>query len=367
MRYTLSKSSIRFRSHAVFLLAAFAVNACGGETTPTGPENRSPRWVNAIQGLYAMIDGSWDIQISGAFSDPDGDQLTFSSSTTDPGIATATINGAILTISGTGEGRTTGTLTATDPGGLSDSFDFWIEVRRWFDFLDDPEMPWWVLENADPTYDDDAGLLKIHKTAADKSAHAIYVFARDTVPLTYKDWTIQVPLGAADVGAHPSVVFYTGHERFIAYRLDVGWGLDLGREDDSTGNYVVSIYDSEGDGGPGFYALPEAGGENATIAAANPAGGSNAGGVVDISVTLENRILSGTTPGFSVELDSIEFEGLPSTLTSVALWTNGDVAGQATVWQHIYLAADVHSEGGAAFAPPLVDRRILGSLRPPGR
>ena len=53
------------------------------------------------------------------FSDPDGDALTFSASSSNTGVATTQIAGSLLTIAGIAPGDATVTVSATDPGDLS--------------------------------------------------------------------------------------------------------------------------------------------------------------------------------------------------------------------------------------------------------
>ena len=53
------------------------------------------------------------------FSDPDGDALTFSASSSSTDVATTQIAGSLLTIAGVAPGDATVTATATDPGDLS--------------------------------------------------------------------------------------------------------------------------------------------------------------------------------------------------------------------------------------------------------
>ena len=57
--------------------------------------------------------------VSGYFQDPNGDPLTYSATTEDPDIATASASGARVTITGVSVGQTILTVTATDPGNLS--------------------------------------------------------------------------------------------------------------------------------------------------------------------------------------------------------------------------------------------------------
>ncbi|WP_420637166.1 Ig-like domain-containing protein [Candidatus Palauibacter sp.] len=58
--------------------------------------------------------GTLNVDVSGYFSDADGDELTYMASSSNADVATATIDGATVTISGVGGGRAVITVTASD-------------------------------------------------------------------------------------------------------------------------------------------------------------------------------------------------------------------------------------------------------------
>ena len=94
------------------------------------PTDGAPRPIGYItdQGLYEGDEYSLDV--SGYFTDPDGDPLTFAASSSDPGAATATAAAADVTVSAISAGRATVTVTATDPGGLYATQAFSVLVRQ---------------------------------------------------------------------------------------------------------------------------------------------------------------------------------------------------------------------------------------------
>ena len=69
------------------------------------------------------------VDVSGNFSDPDGDELTFTAASDDTGVATVTVDGTDVTVVGVAPGSASVSVTATDPGGLSamDAFDVTVE------------------------------------------------------------------------------------------------------------------------------------------------------------------------------------------------------------------------------------------------
>ena len=62
------------------------------------------------------------------FTDPDGDPLTYSASSSDPAVATATVQGTLLTIQAVSSGAAAVTATATDPHGASATQSFEVMV-----------------------------------------------------------------------------------------------------------------------------------------------------------------------------------------------------------------------------------------------
>ena len=68
------------------------------------------------------------INLSNVFSDPDGDVLSYEAVSSDTDIATATVSGNNLTVTATGKGETTITVTAEDPGGLEVDDEFEVRV-----------------------------------------------------------------------------------------------------------------------------------------------------------------------------------------------------------------------------------------------
>ena len=83
-------------------------------TTPGNPTYAGVASLSVAVGLEVPID------LSAAFSDPDGDTLTFSDdASSDTAVATVALSGSTLTITAVAAGTSTISVTATDPGGLS--------------------------------------------------------------------------------------------------------------------------------------------------------------------------------------------------------------------------------------------------------
>lgn len=88
------------------------------------PQNRAPEAPDSIPAHDLVVDSAIVLDVSAYFIDPDGDELMYSAETSDAAVATASVDGAVVTTSGVSAGEegvqmVTLTVTATDPGGLS--------------------------------------------------------------------------------------------------------------------------------------------------------------------------------------------------------------------------------------------------------
>ena len=90
--------------------------------------NRAPTAVNSISDLDLFIGDTVEIELSGYFSDPDGDMLTYTAETAHANVATVTVSGSSATVAGISQGNATITVTATDAGGLGAWQAFEVEV-----------------------------------------------------------------------------------------------------------------------------------------------------------------------------------------------------------------------------------------------
>ena len=67
--------------------------------------------------------------VSPYFSDPDGDVLAYTATSSNTGLATASVSGSTVTVTGVAEGSATITVTATDPAGLSATQSFDVTIQ----------------------------------------------------------------------------------------------------------------------------------------------------------------------------------------------------------------------------------------------
>ena len=87
------------------------------------------------------LHGALTVDVSPAFADPDGDPLSYASSSSSPGVVAVSATGARVTLTAVGEGAATVRVTATDLGGLSAAQSFGVVVAARAPFTDAPIVP----------------------------------------------------------------------------------------------------------------------------------------------------------------------------------------------------------------------------------
>ena len=90
--------------------------------------NRAPRAVGTIGSLTVVAGETQTTDVSGNFTEPDGQALSYNASSSDTDVATATASGSTITVTAVGRGMATVTVTATDPGGESATQSFQVTV-----------------------------------------------------------------------------------------------------------------------------------------------------------------------------------------------------------------------------------------------
>ena len=99
-------------------LVVFGVMAC---------EEPQPPWAcGAIQ--QVTVNAGETSTPTACFNDPNGDMLTYSATSTNPGVATASISGTTVNVSGVAPGNASVVVTATDPGGLQGQWSIQVTV-----------------------------------------------------------------------------------------------------------------------------------------------------------------------------------------------------------------------------------------------
>ena len=107
-------------------VAASCLAACGTE-----PVNRAPEVQRPIPDqTLTRGEGAATVDVANNFTDPDGDALTYTVSSTDSGVAAVSVSGSIVTVRPVATRTATATVTvrAQDPGGLAASLSFTVRV-----------------------------------------------------------------------------------------------------------------------------------------------------------------------------------------------------------------------------------------------
>ena len=108
-----------------------SVSANVGVTVMAPLPNRPPEPVGQIEPLVLVEGGpTVEVDISGAFNDPDGDELKFAVESSDDQVATAILSGVMVTIVPVSAGSADITVTAADPDGLSAAQTFEVTVEE---------------------------------------------------------------------------------------------------------------------------------------------------------------------------------------------------------------------------------------------
>ena len=127
---------------ALLILAAVAavvVHSCGGEDAPVAPPqptNRPPVATGTIPAARMLVGDTMTVILTGYFSDPDNDRLTYTATVSNSSIATATVSGNFLTVTGLASGGAVVTVTARDPGGLSAEQQMGVDVDDRFGYVE---------------------------------------------------------------------------------------------------------------------------------------------------------------------------------------------------------------------------------------
>ena len=102
--------------------------------------NQAPEAVGTLPNVQLPdVDATREVDVSGAFTDPDDDALTYTASSSSPQVVTVSAVGSRVTLTAVGEGAAAIRVTATDPGGLSAWQSFRVLVTA--PFTDDPIRP----------------------------------------------------------------------------------------------------------------------------------------------------------------------------------------------------------------------------------
>ena len=104
-------------------------NMSAAQTFTVTVANRSPVAVRTLSPLSLRVStGARSVEVSNAFSDPDGDALTYGALSSAPSVATVAVTGSIVEVTPVSAGTATITVTATDVDGSNTSATQTFEV-----------------------------------------------------------------------------------------------------------------------------------------------------------------------------------------------------------------------------------------------
>ena len=109
-----------------FLVAGTA--SCG--EAGTEPDlNGAPQPVGSILSRTIVEGESAQVNAASHFSDPDGDPLTYTATSSNSGVASTSVAGGVVTVTGVAPGSASVTVTARDPSGLTANQSFQVTVE----------------------------------------------------------------------------------------------------------------------------------------------------------------------------------------------------------------------------------------------
>ena len=94
-------------------------------------ENRPPVSVGRLPAVLVRVSARvWRVSLSGAFEDPDGDDLTYEATSSDESVATVSVSESTVEVTPVSAGEATVTVTAADGGGLEAEQEFAVTVAN---------------------------------------------------------------------------------------------------------------------------------------------------------------------------------------------------------------------------------------------
>ncbi|MCE2398830.1 MAG: Ig-like domain-containing protein, partial [Gemmatimonadetes bacterium] len=100
--------------------------------------NRAPLAGDPIPEMEVFVGDAAEVDVSEHFSDPDGDALVYSASSSNGNVARVSVSGATVRVEAAAQGSATVTVTATDPEGLSAESSFEVTVPNRVPLAGDP-------------------------------------------------------------------------------------------------------------------------------------------------------------------------------------------------------------------------------------
>ena len=169
--------------------------------------NRAPDATGTIPAVELPVDETETVDVSQYFTDPDGDDLSYSAASSDTALATVTVSGNALTVTAIAAGTATITVTATDPDAAAaeQSFDVTVPNRapEPTDTIPDQELAVGdsaVIELEDYFSDPDGDTLAYAPETSDESVAAVSISGTTLTVQAAAKGTATIKVTATDGG-----------------------------------------------------------------------------------------------------------------------------------------------------------------------
>lgn len=181
--------------------------------------NRAPEVIRTIPDLRFAPGRSGGILLSLFFEDPDAETLSYEAESSNPSVMTMSVAGDTLIMTAGDPGAATGTVTATDPGGLSASQTFTMSVLEPYrllrdDFETEASLADWTLSDNSEASVEEGRLWLENTDAGNLGLAGANLFATE--------WRVTASLGNATGDAWAALVVGADHEVFSAYQIQIG-------------------------------------------------------------------------------------------------------------------------------------------------
>ncbi len=258
------------------------------------------------------------------FTDPDGDELTYSAESSDPSVATVSVTGSLVSVATVAVGTATGTVTATDPGGLSASVSFSVTTIPGAslifrdDFDDESSLEDWGFENAEGEVSE--GILRVTNTA-----DTVWGIVGREVDPPITSWEVQARVGRQADTIQTALFFVVsepGELSTEAFRIFIGTRvLDFGGGDTETINYGLQVFFEPEGREEGWYFIS---GDGVDFRGISDAINEGPGEFTDFTVRVQDGIfaaLAGEETLFAASTAGLSFGDAITEITQVHLWT----------------------------------------------
>ena len=321
-----------------------------GTVTVIERVNQAPEARGRINDISRSAGWSGSLELEGEtplFVDPDDDELTYTGESSDPSVATLALEGSLLRISTVAVGTATGTVTATDPGGLSASVSFDVTVLPAAglifrdDFADESSLEDWELFGA--TAEVSGGIMSLTNDSTTQWGIA----ARGVEP-PVTSWEVRARMGSSADSARTSLVFSPtepGDLEFALYQLQIGRTVVTIAGEEQTVNYVFRAFFTPEDRDRAWYFFGDLSGLSDAI-------NDGAGELTEITVRVQDGILealAGDETLFSIAVGTTIFRSSLPEIDQVHFWSFDPAVSNPGLLDWIELNG-VPVEGGSTAA-----------------